>query len=151
MTPNNHEHTNSSHHDEIDMLTGKYKGSVVEDISEGTSWGKSRCELIGLHDTSGDAPLETPTLEHLALLPRRGIHEGSVVEGAVERTSWGKSRCDRMCRFPNTGGLHLTSGNAPLETPTLEHPAFLPTRAIPEGSVVEAATDCTSWGKSKDV
>ena len=150
MTLNNHEDTNSSHHDEIDMLTGKYKGSVVEDISEGTSWGKSRCELIGLHDTSGDAPLETPTLEHLALLPRRGIHEGSVVEGAVERTSWGKSRCDRMCRFPNTGGLHLTSGNAPLETPTLEHPAFLPTRAIPEGSVVEAATDRTSWGKSKD-
>ncbi len=94
MTPNNHEHTNSRHRVETDTLTGIHKGSVVEDISEGTSWGKSRCELIGLHHTSGDAPLETPTLEHLALLPRRGIHKGSVVEGAVERTSWGKSRCD---------------------------------------------------------
>jgi hypothetical protein len=52
--------------------------------------------------------------------------------------------------FPNTGGLHHTSGNAPLKTPTLEHPAFLPTRAIPKGSVVEAAIDPTSWGKSKD-
>ena len=61
MTLNHHEDTNSSHHDEIDMLTGKYKGSVVEDISEGTSWGKSTCELIWLHHTSGDAPLETST------------------------------------------------------------------------------------------
>jgi hypothetical protein len=33
---------------------------------------------------------------------------------------------------------------------TLEHPAFLPTHAIPKGSVVEAATDRTSWGKPKD-
>jgi hypothetical protein len=71
MTPNNHEHTNSRHHVETDTLTGIHKGSVVEDIFERTSWGKSRCELIGLHHTSGDAPLETPTLEHLALLPRR--------------------------------------------------------------------------------
>jgi hypothetical protein len=27
-----------------------------------------------------------------------------------------------MCRFPNTGGLHRTSGNAPLETHTLQDP-----------------------------
>ena len=38
--------------------------SVVETAVERTSWGKSRCELIGLHDTSGDAPLETPTLQN---------------------------------------------------------------------------------------
>jgi hypothetical protein len=118
---------------------------------------KSRCERMchfpntgGLHHTSGDAPLETPTLEHPALLPRHGIHEGSVVEDAVERTSWAKSRCDWMCRFPNTGGLHRTSGNAPLETPTFEHPALLPTPGIHEGSVVEAAIERTSWGKSID-
>jgi len=41
---------------------------------------------------------------------------GRVVEDAVERNSWGKSRSDRKCRFPNTGGLHRTSGNAPLDT-----------------------------------
>jgi hypothetical protein len=101
MTPNNHGHTNSTHHVETDMPTltkkqpkptrGIHKGIVVEDISECTSWGKSRCELIGLHRTFGDAPLETPTLERLEFLPRHGIHKGSVVEGAVERTSWGKS------------------------------------------------------------
>jgi len=27
-----------------------------------------------------------------------------------------------MCRFPITGGLHRTSGDAPLETPTLQNP-----------------------------
>ncbi len=41
---------------------------------------------------------------------------GCVVEDAVERNSWGKSRSVRLCRFPNTGGLHRTSGNAPLDT-----------------------------------
>ena len=50
------------------------------------------------------------------------MRRGSVVENAVERNSWGKSRCEQMCRFPNTGGLHRTSGDAPLETPTLPIP-----------------------------
>jgi hypothetical protein len=27
-----------------------------------------------------------------------------------------------MCRFPNTGGIYRTSGDAPLETPTLQNP-----------------------------
>ena len=44
-----------------------------------------------------------------------------VVETAVERNSWGKSRGGRMCRFPNTGGLHHTSGNAPLDTLIMSH------------------------------
>jgi len=56
------------------------------------------------------------------LITRDGMREGSVVEDAVERNSWGKSRCEQMCRFPNTGGLHRTSGGAPLETPTLQNP-----------------------------
>jgi hypothetical protein len=50
------------------------------------------------------------------------MREGGVVEGAVERNSGGKSRCEQMCCFPNTGGLHRTSGDAPLETPTLQIP-----------------------------
>jgi hypothetical protein len=41
---------------------------------------------------------------------------GRVVEDAVERNSWGKSRSEGMCCFPNTGGLHCTSGDAPLDT-----------------------------------
>jgi hypothetical protein len=39
----------------------------------------------------------------------------SVVEDAVERNSWGKSGSDLMCRFQNNGGLHRTSGDAPLK------------------------------------
>ena len=47
---------------------------------------------------------------------------GNAVErnrgNAVERATRGKSGCESKCRFPNTGGLHRTSGDAPLETPT---------------------------------
>jgi hypothetical protein len=39
-----------------------------------------------------------------------------VIEDAVECNSWGKSGCELICRFPNTGGLHCTSGDAPLDT-----------------------------------
>ena len=49
-------------------------------------------------------------------ITRCGMREGSVVEDAVERNSWGKSICEQTCRFPNTGGLHRTSGDAPLDT-----------------------------------
>jgi hypothetical protein len=35
---------------------------------------------------------------------------------AVERASRGKSGCECKCRFPNTRGLHRSSGDAPLET-----------------------------------
>ena len=59
MAPNNHEHTNSTHHVETDTPTltnnslqakptrGIHKGSAVEDIFEHTSWGKSYCSLLG--------------------------------------------------------------------------------------------------------
>ncbi len=41
---------------------------------------------------------------------------GCVVEDTVECNSWGKSRSDQMCHFPNTGGLHRTSEDAPFKT-----------------------------------
>ena len=51
---------------------------------------------------------------------RAGIHSvHSVVEDAVEQNSWGKSGSDWMCRFQNNGGLHRTSGDAPLKHMTL--------------------------------
>ncbi len=50
------------------------------------------------------------------------MREGSVVEEVVERNSWGMSRCEQMCRFPHTGGLQSTSGDVPLEKPTLQNP-----------------------------
>jgi len=127
------QHSSSILQEEL-ITRGTREGSVIEDAVEHISWGKSRCEQMccfpitgGLHRTSGDAPLEKPTLQNpikrcqMKLLTR-GTHEGSVVEDAVERNSWGKSRCELMCCFPITGGLHRTSGDAPLETPTLQNP-----------------------------
>jgi hypothetical protein len=46
---------------------------------------------------------------------------GPVEEDTVERNSRGKSRSDRMCHFPNTGGLHRISGDAPFETQNFTH------------------------------
>jgi hypothetical protein len=66
--------------------------------------------------------VETPNNYFQPEFITRGMHEGSVEEDAVERNSWGKSRCEQMCRFPNNGGLHRTSGDAPLETLTLQNP-----------------------------
>ena len=37
---------------------------------------------------------------------------------------WGKSGCGCKCCFPNTGGLHRTSGAAPLETHYSPHPPW---------------------------
>jgi len=117
---------------ELITRDGMREGSVVEDAVERNSWGKSRCELMchfpntgGLHCTSGGAPLETPTLRDPELITRGGMREGSVVEDAVERNSWGKSRCEQKCRFSITGGLHRTSGDAPLEAPTLRDPELI--------------------------
>ncbi len=78
------------------------------------------------HKSAHHVETNTPTLTNNCWQPElltRGMREGSVVEDAIERNSWGKSRCEWMCCFPNTGGLHHTSGDAPLETPTLQNPA----------------------------
>jgi len=128
--------TGGLHRTELITRGGMREGSVVEDAVERNSWGKSRCEQKcrfpitgGLHRTSGGAPLEAPTLRDPELITGgtgggKWMREESVVEDAVERNSGGKSRCEQMCRFPNTGGLHRTSGKAPLETATtLQNPA----------------------------
>jgi hypothetical protein len=83
------------------------------------------------------------------LITHSGMHEGSVVEDAVKRNSWEKSRCEQMCRLPNTGGLHRTSGGAPLETPTLRDPELITCGGMREGSVVEDAIEHNSGGKSR--
>ncbi len=45
---------------------------------------------------------------------------GNAVEqnrgNAIEQATRGKSGCEMKCRFSNTGGLHRTSGYAPLKT-----------------------------------
>ncbi len=50
---------------------------------------------------------------------------GKVVCGdTVEQASWRKSGCECKCRFPNTRGLHRTSGDAPLEIHHSPHPPW---------------------------
>ena len=49
----------------------------------------------------------------------------SVVCGqAVEQASWVKSGCEYKCCFLNTGGLHRTSVDSPLETHHSPHPPW---------------------------
>ncbi len=99
--------------------------NAVEQATRGKSGCESKCcfsNTRGLHRTSGYAPFEThPERAH--------EHDNSSVCGnaveqnrgnAVEQARRGKSGCESKCRFPNTGGLHRTSGDAPLET----HPPF---------------------------
>jgi len=91
----------------------RVKGNAVEQPFGGKSSGDQMCRFPntgGLHHTAGDAPLNTQLLSQDAIVIER------VKGAAVEQSSWGKSSGDKMCRFPNTGGLHHTAGDAPFET-----------------------------------
>jgi hypothetical protein len=80
--------------------------------------------MINEQNSSPHEEINTPMPTHNSWQPRincRMCAGRSVIEDAVERNSWGKSGCEWMCRFPNIGGLHCTSGDAPLETHTLTH------------------------------
>jgi hypothetical protein len=45
---------------------------------------------------------------------------GTVLGHAVARSSWGKSGCEQKCHFQINGGLHCSSGEAPLDTESLQ-------------------------------
>ncbi len=71
------------------------------------------------HNNSYHVDFNTPMPTHNSRQPKTNCSmraESRVIEDAVERNYWGKSGCEWMCHFPNTGGLHCTSGDAPLET-----------------------------------
>jgi hypothetical protein len=71
------------------------------------------------HNSSCHVDFNTPMPTHNSWQPKTNcsMYAGRrVIEDAVEGNSWGKSGCEWMCRFPNTGGLHRTSGDATLET-----------------------------------
>ncbi len=71
------------------------------------------------HNSSRHVNFNAPMPTHNSRQPKTNcsMHAGRcVIEDAIERNSWGKSRCEWMCCFPNTGGLHRTSGDAPLDT-----------------------------------
>jgi hypothetical protein len=108
------------------------------------------------HNSSRHVDFNTPMPTHNPRQPRINclMHaERHVIEDAVERNSWGKSGCEWMCRFPNTGELHRTSGDAPLETHNLIHhipwQPITNCRMCAERSVTEDAVEGTSWWKSK--
>jgi hypothetical protein len=75
--------------------------------------------IINEHNSSRHVDFSTPMPTHNSWQPktnclmRAGRRD---IEDAIERNSWGKSGCEWMCCFPNTGGLHRTSGDAPPDT-----------------------------------
>jgi hypothetical protein len=108
------------------------------------------------HNSSCHGDVNTLMPTHNSRQPRTNclMRAGRrVIEDAVERNSWGKSGCEWMCHFPNTGGLHRTSGDAPLETHNLiHHNPWQPItnyRMCAERSVTEDAIEGNSWEKSK--
>ncbi len=104
-TPTRH-YTNTTIHQHDNIPTWHYASSLVS------------------------AVLQNITTLLWILLPHKShMHaERSVIEDAVKHNSWGKFGCEWKCRFPNTGGLHHTSGDAPLETHTLTHNTSLQPR-----------------------
>ncbi len=87
--------------------------------------------MINECNSSQHEEINTPMPTHDSWQPRtncRMCAEKSVIEDAVKRNSWGKSGCEWMCCFPNTRGLHPTSGDAPLETHTLTNNTSLQPR-----------------------
>jgi hypothetical protein len=113
----------------LDLENSFVCGNAVErnrsNAIERATRRKSRCESKcrfpntgGLHRTSGDAPLETHP-ERAHELENSVVCDYAVKQNrgnAVERATRGKSGCESKCCFPNPGGLHCTSGDAPLET-----------------------------------
>ncbi len=95
-----------------------------------------------------------PTHNSQQLRTNCSMHAGRrVIEDSTECNSWGKSRCEWMCCFPNTGGLHRTSGDTPLDTHNLTHhnprQPITNCRMRAERSAIEDTVEGNSWGKSK--
>jgi hypothetical protein len=108
------------------------------------------------HNSSRHVELNTPMPTHNHQQPRTNCSMCAgrgVIEDAVVHNSWGTSGCEWMCCFPNTGGLHRTSGDAPLETHHLIHHnpwlSITNCRMCAERSVIENAIEGNSWGKSE--
>jgi hypothetical protein len=105
------------------------------------------------HNSSRHVDFNTPMPTHNSqqLRTNCSMHAGRcVLEDAIECNSWGKSGCEWMCCFPNIGGLHRTSGDAPLETHNLIHHNCWQTitncKMGAERSEIEDAIKGNSWG-----
>jgi hypothetical protein len=91
----------------------RVKSNEVEQPFTGKSSGYKMCRFPntgGLHQTAGDAPLDTQLMSQDAIVIE------CVNGAAVEQHSWGKSSGDKTCHFPNTGVLHHTAADAPFDS-----------------------------------
>ncbi len=69
---------------------------------------------FGNSDCSDKATVEAESLgTNLGLI-------GTVLGHAIARSSWGKSGCEWKCHFQINRGLHHSSGEAPLDTESLQ-------------------------------
>jgi hypothetical protein len=83
--------------------------NVLSNVGDGI-----RCQNFDDNDCSNSATIEAESLgTNLGFI-------GTVLGYAVARSSWGKSGCERKCRFQIYGGLHRSSGEAPLDTEFLQ-------------------------------
>jgi hypothetical protein len=73
-----------------------------------------RCQIF---DDSGCS--DSATVEAESLGNNSGLI-GTVLGHAVARSSWGKYGCEQKCHFQINGGLHRSSGEAPLDTEFLQ-------------------------------
>ncbi len=77
-----------------------------------------RCQIFDDSDCSDSAAAEAESLG-----TNSGLI-GTVLGHAVARPSWEKSGCEQKCRFQINGGLHRSSGEAPLDTEFLQIPIW---------------------------
>jgi hypothetical protein len=73
-----------------------------------------RCQIFD----DGDCFVST-TVEAESLGTNSGLI-GTVLGHAAAWSSWGKSGCEQKCHFQINGGLHCSSGEAPLDTESLQ-------------------------------
>jgi hypothetical protein len=78
--------------------------------------GGIRCQIFDNSDCS-----DSSTVEAELLGTNSGLI-GTVLGHAVAWSSWGKSGCEQKCCFQINGGLHRSSGEAPLNTEFLQIP-----------------------------
>ncbi len=62
---------------------------------------------------------DSATVEAESLGTNSGLI-GTVLGHAIARSSWGKSKCEQKCCSQINGGLHRSSGEAPLDTDFLQ-------------------------------
>ncbi len=83
--------------------------NVISKVCNGFS-----CQVFGDSNCFNSATVEAESLG-----TNSGLI-GPVLGHAIAQSSWGKSGCEQKCCFQINGGLHRSSGEAPLDTEFLQ-------------------------------